>query len=269
VQSLRLRLHPAIWAALWPLRAVAIRWPNATIAPVVIRGAIQPLMPPPPATFVAELGPGRRVPLLYSELIGTYVRVYGPSYEEAETAALQSHARGGTDAIDAGAHAGLITTALAGAVGPDGHVWSIEPGVETVKRLRRALELSGHANVEVVEAAASDAGGELHLSIGRDPALTQLVGSEGRTVRAVTLDGLWSARGEPEVSVVKVDVEGAEPAVLRGARRLLERWHPPILLEANDAAARDLQASILAPLGYERTQPDGFAPYNYLYVAKP
>ena len=86
-------------------------------------------------------------------------------------------------------------------------------------------------------------------------------------MRAVTLDGLWSAHGEPEVSVVKVDVEGAEPAVLRGARRVLERWHPPILLEANDAAARDAQAAILAPLGYEPTQPDGFAPYNYLFVA--
>ena len=136
-------------------------------------------MPPAPATFVAELGPGRRVPLLYSELIGIYVCVYGPRYEDAEAAALRAHARAGTVAIDAGAHAGLITTALAGAVGPDGHVWSIEPGVETAKRLRQALELSGHANVEVVDAAASDAEGELRLSVGRDPSLTTLVGRRG------------------------------------------------------------------------------------------
>ena len=41
---------------------------------------------------------------------------------------------------------------------------------------------------------------------------------------------------------------------------------PPVLLEANDDDARDAQAEILAPLGYRPTQPDGFAPYNYLFV---
>ena len=105
------------------------------------------------------------------------------------------------------------------------------------------------------------------MSVGRDPALTQIVGEDsGRTVRAVTLDGLWSAHGEPEISVVKIDVEGAEPAVLRGAQRLLERWHPTLLLEANSEAMRDTQAALLEPLGYTRTQPDGFSPFNWLYV---
>jgi FkbM family methyltransferase len=263
---MRLRFQPLIWRALWPARAIALRWPYATLTTILIRGVIQPALPPAPASFVAELGPRRRVPLLYSELIGTYVHLYGPSYEEPEAAALRARARPGTVAIDAGAHAGLITTALAEAVGADGQVWSIEPGAETAARLRRALELSGHANVELFEAAASDEEGELQLSIGRDPALTRLVGGAGRTVPAVTLDGLWRAHGEPEVSVVKIDVEGAEPAVLRGARRLLESQHPVLLLEANGDAERAAQTALLEPLGYTRTQPEGFSPFNWLYV---
>jgi FkbM family methyltransferase len=269
MRPLRLRFQPLIWRSLWPLRAVALRWPDSVLAPVVIRGGIQPLMPPAPAFFVAELGPKRRVPLLYSELIGTYVHLYGPGYEEAEAAALRASVRPETVAIDAGAHAGLITTVLADAVGPDGRVWSIEPGAETAKRLRHAVELSGHANVEVIEAAASDEEGELRLSVGRDPALTQVVGeAAGRTVPAVTLDAVWSARGEPEVSVVKIDVEGAELSVLRGAAQLLERWHPTLLLEANGERERDALLAILEPLGYEGTQPAGFAAFNYLFVAR-
>jgi hypothetical protein len=87
-------------------------------------------------------------------------------------------------------------------------------------------------------------------------------------VRAVTLDALWAEHGEPELSAVKIDVEGAEPAVLRGATRLLEPWHPAVLIEANDDALRDVQTALLEPLGYRRTHPDGFSAYNYLFVAR-
>jgi FkbM family methyltransferase len=265
VQPLRLRFQPAIWVLLLPVRAFAHAFPSSVVTTALVRGVIQPLMPPAPAEFVAELGPHRRVPLLYSELIGAYVHVYGPGYEEAEAAALRAQARRGSVAIDVGAHAGLITTVLAEAVGPEGQVWSIEPRADTVERLRRALELSGAANVEVHNAAASDAEGELHLTAGRDPAQTQLAPDGAVTVRALTLDGLWASHGEPEVSVVKIDVEGAEPAVLRGALRLLERCHPAVLMEANDSAARQAQEELLRPFGYTRSQPEGFLGFNSLY----
>ena len=65
---------------------------------------------------------------------------------------------------------------------------------------------------------------------------------------------------------VKIDVEGAELDVLRGAGELLRQAGPALLLEANDAAALDRLQQQLAPLGYRFTQPPGFAVHNYLAV---
>jgi FkbM family methyltransferase len=253
------------------VRAFVRRRPRSRLVPYLVHGLVKPLMPPAPATFVAEIGPRRRVAMLYSELLGTYVYLFGTAHEETEVAALVDCVRPGTVAIDVGAHAGIVTTALAAAVGAGGTVWSVEPGAGTAARLRRTVELSGLENVEVVQAAAGDAPGELLMEAGADPSLARRApaGAGAIAVRAITLDGLWQVHGRPVVSALKIDVEGAEPAVLRGASALLQECRPAILAEANGHNERDELTELLAPLGYERSQPEGFAAFNYLFVAKP
>jgi FkbM family methyltransferase len=269
--SLRLRFHRLIWTALVPVTWFVRRWARSPLVPYLVHGVVKPLMPPAPATFTAEIGPQRRVALLYSELLGTYVYLYGAAHEEAEVAALARCVEPGTVAIDVGAHAGIVTTALAAAVGPDGRVWSIEAGPQTAARLRRTVELSALGNVEVIEAAASDAPGELLMDAGADPSLAgrATAGAAAVSVPAITLDSAWVERGRPAVSALKIDVEGAEPAVIRGAAALLDACRPAILAEANGDEERDAITALLTPFGYERAQPDGFAAFNYLFLAKP
>ena len=59
------------------------------------------------------------------------------------------------------------------------------------------------------------------------------------TVQASTLDQAWAAAGRPTVSLVKIDVEGAEPRVLAGAGALIDACRPILTIEVLDGASTD------------------------------
>ena len=71
--------------------------------------------------------------------------------------------------------------------------------------------------------------------------------------------------GRPAVSVVKIDVEGAELNVLNGATKLLESCRPHLMMEANTRDELRVIEDFLAPYGYSRSRPVGFMPWNYLF----
>ncbi len=65
---------------------------------------------------------------------------------------------------------------------------------------------------------------------------------------------------------MKIDVEGAELSVLRGAEELIATCRPLLQVEANTAGAlQELRAWVL-PHGYRDAQPRGFMPWNYLFL---
>ena len=118
--------------------------------------------------------------------------------------------------VDVGANVGYhsLFAAQLGA-----HVVAVEPVPWTLELLRANVWRHG-ADVEVVEAAASDAPGTVRIAI--DPAHRSgaRIGDHGVEVRAAPLDELVPERA---VDVLKVDVEGAEPKVFHGASAILER----------------------------------------------
>jgi FkbM family methyltransferase len=63
--------------------------------------------------------------------------------------------------------------------------------------------------------------------------------TEQISVPACSLDDLYGNCGGPLIAVIKIDVEGSEISVLRGARRLLQVQHPWIIFEYNQAAMGD------------------------------
>ncbi len=143
--------------------------------------------------------------------------------------------RAGDVAIDAGAHVGTWTLLLASLVGPGGQVVAYEPLPASAARARAAVP-----GATVIEAALGDHEGHARLHAyaggsrfeGPDPMLRSLWRSEGYgdegalDVRVTTLD----AADLPRVDFLKIDVEGSELAVLRGARALLARSPAPRLL---------------------------------------
>jgi FkbM family methyltransferase len=146
---------------------------------------------------------------------------------------------------DVGANLGLFTFAAAALAGPSGYVIAIEPDLWLAQLLQRSAEhirTRAVARVNVLSAAVSDSIRVAHLSIaGRSRAANHLVESVGSTqsgghralqsTLAVSLDFLLEHFPHP--SVLKIDVEGAEVSVLKGAARLLRTVRPVIWCEVD------------------------------------
>lgn len=194
---------------------------------------------------------------------------------EDELAALPDLVRPGDVCLDVGAKHGAYALVLAAAAGDAGRVIAFEPLPGPARVVRAARRLLGARNVTLVRAAVSDVAGAgtMRLPVRRGIAVpgrtfladdTDGLGSNvefrrHRSVAApvVTLDGWCAAHGVDRVDVVKVDVEGAEARVLDGARGLLARWRPMLLVELEDRHLRRFRTSAaevfarLRALGYE------------------
>lgn len=146
--------------------------------------------------------------------------------------------RPGDAYVDGGASIGQLVLVASRAVGPQGRVYAFEPQLRALERLRENLALNAVANVTLVPKGCWDtagtstlydfAGGEIDLpSMGRR--LDREVAGE-TVIDTVRIDEVVPA----PVRLIKLDVEGAEWAALRGAERLLAAEEPPhLLLELN------------------------------------
>jgi FkbM family methyltransferase len=172
-------------------------------------------------------------------------QVHG-DWERAAYARFKCVLRPGMTVFDVGASFGLYAIAAARAVAPSGRVYAFEPAQRTASALRVHLAANGVADaVEVVEAAVADRTGSALFWEQEMSFMASLVegmareeerryGSpvQARRVRAVELDAFCRDR-RLEPDVIKVDVEGGEAAVLRGARALLRRNRGLLFLEVH------------------------------------
>jgi len=261
------------WPFTWGIRWYWLHSTRKLGKGLVVEHVVKRLLPAPPAGFYADLPSGGRVFLHHREDIGLVVLMSG-GFERAETEFAIGQARPGTVAIDVGANVGMFTVPLALAVGPSGRVLTIEPSPENVARLESNLELNSLENVVVEAIAVGDKAGQLVLQLASDPGFHSTAEiSESRSVdeelivRAETLDQVWLRAHAPAVSFIKIDTEGSEDAVLRGAEQILRACRPALLVEAKgDGRVRELDGW-LGAFGYSRKRERGFAPGNYAYRA--
>ena len=132
---------------------------------------------------------------------------------------------------DVGANIGSYTL-LASASHPGVRVTAVEPGEPALTRLRENLALNGldgFSGVKVAAVAVGDSEGTVRFTRGRDTINRIALGGDGDSVEVpiTTLDALFS---DDPPALIKVDVEGAEDRVVRGAARLLSGERPPVLL---------------------------------------
>jgi FkbM family methyltransferase len=156
--------------------------------------------------------------------------------------------RPGSTVIDVGANVGFYTRRFAEWVRPGGEVIAIEPEELNVGSLKRRIARHGLVNVKTVQAVASEERGTLRLSRNPYHPADHRIGEAGVEVAAVTIDDLVGERGWPAVSLIKIDVQGAEERVLRGAVRTLRELRPAVFIEVDDAALRSMGSSAEAVL---------------------
>jgi FkbM family methyltransferase len=137
-------------------------------------------------------------------------------------------ARPGRVLLDVGAHLGTVSLAAA-ALGA--RVVAVEASARNVAALRASVA-ANQLDVTVVHAAAADAPGS--VAFHEDGPFGQVLADGATTVRAATVPELLAEAGAPPVDLVKIDVEGHEPAVLTGAEALLAvGGAPDVVCEGN------------------------------------
>ena len=181
--------------------------------------------------------------------------------------------------LDVGAEHGLYSYHLARLVGRAGGVYAFEPIPATFRRLRRIGGILRLRSVEYVQKACGDSSGVHSFCVPIAPsgvALTgyaHLAGRQNDTlaessfwdrtqfVRAelIRLDDFLPEHGE--VTFLKIDVEGAEFLVLKGACRLIERCRPTILCEVVPHFMEAYGVSVVEFLNYLATR--GYQCYRY------
>ena len=189
------------------------------------------------------------------------------NYEPEVQAALSRLGLGsGGAAWDLGAHFGFYTLWLARAVGPSGQVCAFEPDAVSFGRLRRHVGMNGLDNVRIYRRAVSDFTGELVLIQNEGAgATTSHLPYQGETlprdntvaVQAVTLDALMEGDQLRPPNFMKIDIEGHAAAALRGARGLLSRHRPVLLVSMHSPDEVEGVRSQAVPLGYSPCALDG------------
>ncbi|HEX4146986.1 MAG TPA: FkbM family methyltransferase [Pirellulales bacterium] len=186
-------------------------------------------------------------------------------FEAENVHALVALARPDSFVFDVGANLGLMAIPVL-AKCPSCTVVSFEPSPATLACLQRTARQSGYGDRwQIVGKAASAQSGQAEFFAG-PPALgvydgLRATGRSGQVrkmiVEVTTVDDEWDRLGQPVVSLIKVDVEGAEYEVLTGARRCIASRRPAILSEWATVNARNYDRPVeqfydlVRELGYQ------------------
>jgi FkbM family methyltransferase len=175
-------------------------------------------------------------------------------YEPATTQLFQKIVTPGMVVVDIGAHVGYYTLLAAKLVGPTGKIYAFEPESGNHETLLKNIELNKYGNIMATRMAVSDREGNAtmyltSLDSGRHSLFRHDLPQRGNaSVATTTLDQFLESQKWPRIDLIKIDVEGAEVAVLDGMAKLLERSSElQLIIEFNPAL---LQSAGIHPLGF-------------------
>jgi FkbM family methyltransferase len=223
-----IRKYPLLYGQLlpWWIRIRHLQW---LIRNLISRGAPVVLSA---GSFTVRLNVAGEIP----EALWT------GNYEAMQRDFISTYLREGMTVIDVGANVGLYTVMASVLVGPSGNVHAFEPSGITFSRFADNLRLNGCTNVSANQLALSDSAKEMILRV--DPGHPENDGhcfvvdrgsidvfvDSDEVVPCQTLDRYW-ANYVYGVDFIKIDVEGAELSVLRGAIATLSPTNITMILE--------------------------------------
>ncbi|WP_367322987.1 FkbM family methyltransferase [Streptomyces sp. HUAS ZL42] len=189
--------------------------------------------------------------ILARSLIWTNMR----HWEETTHPLFYQLARNARRFVDIGAFSGIYTL-LACRANPQLEAVAVEPNPAAIRMLNRNVRANGlESRVTIIDKALSDAPGRAVLRIPTNTTTASLLARRPAqrvldvdvTTGDALLDGL-------AVDLIKIDVEGLEPQVLRGMEKSIRVHHPAIIAECLDKAALSRVRETAFDLGYRRIQ---------------
>ncbi len=158
-------------------------------------------------------------------------------------------------ALDIGANKGIVTYFLGKQAGESGKVIAFEPQPELGQQISRVANTFGLRNVEVHSIGLSDGDGVASLfrgSVGSTASVGAGAEWQKEEVRVPikSLDSFFEEAGLDRLNFIKCDVDGYEVPVLKGAEKVLVKFHPKVLIEIQDTDVPEI-AAILKGYGYD------------------
>lgn len=162
---------------------------------------------------------------------------------------------------DVGGHIGFVSLIAARLVGESGAVFTFEADPENAERIKQHVLRNGFEQISVIPLAVWSRSGTLRFQ--RSSELSghnqgAVVGTAGETsapgmveVNALSLDEFGESHRSP--TLVKIDVEGGEVEVLRGAEHLLSKARPTLICEVHNQGAKEFIEPYLAERQYSHT----------------
>jgi FkbM family methyltransferase len=170
--------------------------------------------------------------------------------------ALQTLVHAGDVIYDIGANVGFFTVIAARLTGPSGRVVAFEPLDENRNVLEANARSNGFSQISARNFALADHDGDAEFLLSANATFGGLAGSAGKIenqagrlqVRVCRLDSVVQRDSLPLPRIIKIDVEGAEAAVLDGARETIRKARPIFIIELHGTNA--VIAKKLDELGY-------------------
>ncbi len=209
--------------------------------------------------------------IIYNKLdqyVGKSLELYG-EFSQGEAEIFDKIIRPGDCVVECGANIGSHTVHLAQAVGNDGVVWAFEPQRLVFQLLAGNVAINGLTNVHCEQKCISERGGVVKVPVLDVSKINNWGGvslehtTEGEPVDVITLDSL----GLNRCDFLKLDVEGMELNVLKGAKNLVKKFQPIIYAEADRLEKRKDLFAWLRKKGYKifPHNPPLFNPENYFH----
>lgn len=201
--------------------------------------------------LIAALGLHRVAP--FDQLFLSFYGIYKRYFEAGPIDRLQEFVPDGSLVIDVGANVGFFSLRFARWVGSKGVVIAIEPEERNCASLAQAIKRGNFSDrVDIRKAVAAAAPGSLLLEINPVHPADHKLSRDGTgvAVAAVTLDELARERGHLPLSLIKIDVQGAEMLVLEGAASVLKTSQPALFIELHEEGLNRFGTSVAAILAH-------------------
>jgi len=175
---------------------------------------------------------------------------------------MKGYLKTGMNVVDVGANIGSHAIFAAQLVSPNGKVLAFEADPDTLAVLQENLTSNGISNAEAHQQCVSDHQGLSDFNINADSAKNSMVrlGTKVISIPTDRLDNLIP-HGVP-VDLLKIDVEGADYLVLKGAVETLAGKPPPVIVLETSENRADIIA-LLSGYGYRFY---AFAPDTYSFI---
>lgn len=165
-----------------------------------------------------------------------YILVEQEDWFEDEIHYIRRALHKGMNVIDIGANYGLYTLTMSKIIGTSGRIWAFEPTSLTADFLRKSISANQMTNIVLTQAGLSDQKGTAQISLNPNPELNAITadpdsGGEYETVELTSLDECEKIFDWDEIDFIKLDAEGQEHNIIRGAKHFLSTRSPLIMFE--------------------------------------